>query len=241
MNKESNNISGKLNELPSYKVSKEKDQEILKAINNLHVARPDSSHVSFINYFLTHFIMNTKKMAAVLAAVVLVVGVAYYNTQNSFAHYLEEAQESLGELQVAISDGEISDDENIEALIEDIVENTQKAAEKAEDMDDIEELKEAFASLQALHEEELETFIEATEVAEDEDLDETIEAAVESTNEGQKELEEARVEALDDEDEDGDHDEDEDGDHEESSDDESDDEGEEESSDDESDDEGELE
>jgi len=221
------NINGELNELPVYKVRPEKDQEILKAIDNLRVVGKGLARGSSTFYSLIYF--NMKKFSSLLAAVVLVIGVVTYNAQTSFAHYLEEAHESLDALQAALADGEISDDEDVEGLIEDILENTEKAGEAAEDEDD-------FEALEDLHEEEIETFNKTAEVSDDEDLDEKASDAIESVEEEQADLAEERDE---DEDEDEDDHEDEDGDDE--SDDHDDGEEDHDSSDDESEDDNEEE
>jgi len=202
-----NIIEGLLKTLKAYKTSPELDEQIIKAIENMRMAHEPHSITQqpFLFSFLTPLFMKTAKLFSALALVVVIaIGGILYGLQDSYASHLNKAKAALTQLEAVLQGNARSftllptamaadgvDEDAVADLTETVVEETEKAIEAAEKINEPPKLQEALTAISDVQEESVAVLAEAADVVQSEVATEVVAEALETTTEDQGFVEKA--------------------------------------------------
>jgi len=184
-------IKGLLSKYKGFEVSPELDRKVLKAIDNLHVEHDftDSVRVvkspSFFANINQIFIKKLKRYAVIAVLILIAVTGTMYFNQNSYAYHLNKAGFALNKLDALLhgsrnqaslipnafadetsandTDANASDENQIIILVLEVDHETQAAIESAEQLSDINKLRNALNAIYVFQIREVDVLSDAVE------------------------------------------------------------------------------
>jgi len=199
----------KSKQLEQFKVSSKFDERLLSAVQKREFGELPDKSPSYSDVLIQTFLGRFRRYAVAMAMMALVAtgGVFYYH-QNSYSYHLNKAKVYLAHIEEAIggqlsktafipnalAEGEAGtvDETLIAHLTGNVVDETGKAIEAADNLSRAEKMELALEEISQVQEKEIEIFSAATEVVGSEEAIEALSEALEITGTQQELVEKAR-------------------------------------------------